>query len=106
MTHYFTGNERRAAQHLLDSGFGERVRQVAEVTLTDDLLTIDTPDDGMPLSSGELVLWHLLVSLPKGEFYVSELWRLDDDYFDRVIAAMHLVRGGSVFRITSPRSAS
>ena len=96
---YFHDDARKAAEHLLDSPFGARLRQLVEVESNErhDYLAVrltETTDNY--LSSGELVMLDVLTSLA-GRGDAVDLGavvdRLDDGNFDRVVTALFLARG-------------
>lgn len=96
---YFTDPwPRAAATHLLDSPFGQRLREVATVTEDDRYLQVTYHPTAarMALSSGELILLSFLESMvyTRGcEFAVCDLSQIDDTEWDRVIACLFMLRG-------------
>ena len=109
---YFHDNARRAADLLLDSPFGARLRQLVEVEANEphDYLAVhltETADNY--LSRGELVMLDVLTSLA-GRGDTVDLGavvdRLDDQHWDRVIAALFLARGRVLAPVTLAESAA
>jgi len=94
---YFHDNARRAAEHLLDGQFGARLRQLADVEVSEahGYLMVDPANADDYLSSGECVLLDVLISLASGpgRVHLTDLDRLDDGNWDRVIAALFIARG-------------
>lgn len=96
----FTDNARRAALHLLDSPFGGRLRELPTVAI-EDLngrclqIRYDT-DIRHQLSSGERILLTLLEAMTysvASPFTVVDLAGIDDREWERVIAALFILRG-------------
>lgn len=94
---YFHDNARRAAEHILSGAFGDRLRQLGaiEVNETYEWLSLDAKRAENYLSSGELVLLGVLESLAGRSIALdlSDLDRLDDGNWSRVIAALFIARG-------------
>lgn len=94
---FFHDRARAAAEHLLDSPFGRRLAQLTRIETSDAYgwLRIQLDDAENYLSSGELVLLTVLESLAGQGVQVrlTDLDRLDDGNWDRVIAALFLARG-------------
>ena len=86
---YFHDNARLAAEHLLDSPFGQRLAQLGVVESCKAYLSVDTDAARGMVSSGERILLEVLESFADGDPY----WRLDDAYWDRIIAALFMARG-------------
>lgn len=116
-TIYFSDNAARAAIHLLDSDFGNRIREVAKVDnwpeakkaakgadLVNLGVTYDPDTIRYQLSRGEKVLFRLLESMTfvsGGEFAICDLANVDDDCWDRVIECLYLLRGRSIEAVAS-----
>jgi hypothetical protein len=94
---YFHDTYRAAAEHLLDSPFGVRLRQIAKVETSESHGYLAITSDGDLsdwLSGGECVLLDVLASLAgRGQVSLTDLTYLDDRYWDRVVAALFIARG-------------
>jgi len=93
---YFHDAQRAAAEHLLAGDFGARLRQLADIETNEahGYLMVDPANAVDYLSSGECVLLDVLESLGgRSQLSLSDLWRLDDRAWDRVVGALFIARG-------------
>lgn len=108
VTLHYVDDAAKAVDHLLDSDFGARLRELATVSVfvqrssTSDYdsaraeVTYNPETIRFQLSTGERILLKFLESMAFSfgtDFAICELGNLDDDTWDRVIATLFILRG-------------